>query len=78
MKVNVIGIRKVNFVDNASGAPINGHTIYCTHVADGVLGLEGKKFFIKSALDISKVELGSDVELFFNERGKVDSLQVIK
>lgn len=71
---NIVGFRPVNFKDQRSGAQIVGTTFYVTCENDGVVGLECKKFFVKSTIDTSFVRVGSMVNIAFNENGKVVSV----
>lgn len=69
----IIGIRDVNFTDAKSGAQIIGKTIYVTHKVDGVIGEEGKKYFVKQGIKFD-VSIGSKVDIFFDDRGKITSI----
>lgn len=75
---NVIGIRKVDFKDRQSGAVISGHSIFCTCKNEHVTGLEGKKFFVPARIDLSWLKIGQDVEIVFNEYGKVNDVYSMK
>lgn len=74
----IIGIRNVNFTDSKTGANISGHTIYCTTTNDYVTGLEGKKFFVPNRIDLSWVKINDQVEIAFNEYGKVADVYSMK
>lgn len=74
----VIGIRNVNFQDKASGATINGKTIYCTVANEYVQGVEGKKFFVPARVDLSWLKPNDKVEIAFNEYGKVADVYSMK
>lgn len=70
----IVGLRDVNFTDQKSGAQIVGKTIYCTHKVDGVIGEEGKKYFVKSGIKMTDISIGSQVDIFFDDRGKITSI----
>lgn len=74
----VVGFRNVAFTDQRSGSQITGTTIYVTRKADGVNGVEGKKYFIKNSIDLKWLRVGATVNIFFNEYGKVDSITECK
>lgn len=78
MKVKVVGIRKVDFPDINTGMQITGYTLYCLKEDKHVVGFEGKKFFIKSSIDITGLKVNDVVDILFNERGKVESLTISK
>lgn len=74
----VIGIRNVNFTDQKSGANITGTTLYCTTLNDFVKGVEGKKFFVPQRIDLSWLKVNDNVEIAFNEYGKVADVYSMK
>ena len=77
MIVNVVGKSKVDF-SNASGEIIRGTTLYVTHIVDNVEGLKAEKFFIKESISCNDVNVGDNIEIFFNQRGKVDTIRKSK
>lgn len=71
----IIGFQKVDFTDRVTGARITGHSIYVTRPNENIIGVEAKKFFIKSSIDTSKfLKVGATVDIFFNENGKIESI----
>ena len=78
MKIKVVGIRNVDFTDTRSGDRITGHTIYGLKEDANVVGYEGKKFFIKNSIDISNLKVNDVCDVYFNEKGKVDTLTISK
>lgn len=70
----IVGMRDVNFTDQKSGAQIVGKTLFVTHKVDGVLGEEGKKYFVKSGIALTGVTIGSNVDIFFDDRGKITNV----
>lgn len=75
---NLIGIRKVDFTDRQTGNRILGNTIYVTCPEDGVVGVSGRKYFVSSRIDISSFKIGDNIDIFFNDKGKVQSIITIK
>lgn len=78
MKVKVVGLKDVNFVDSSSGKNITGTTIFVLKEEKHTVGLESGKYFIKSSINIDGLKVNDNVDLLFNERGKVESLTICK
>lgn len=75
---NLIGVRNVNFTDRVTGNQISGNTIYVTCPEENVLGVSGRKYFVSNRIDISQISIGDNIEIFFNDKGKVQSIIKVK
>lgn len=74
MVVNVIGKSKVDFA-TADGQVIKGTSLYVSHIDEHVEGLKCEKFFVKSSIPCDDIKVGEQIELYFNQRGKIDSIR---
>ena len=74
MKVKVIGIQPVNYV-NKNGRQITGTKLHCAYEKTQVQGLCVDSFYIGNNIpNIEKVKLNEVVNLYFDQYGKVDFL----
>lgn len=73
MKVTVLGLRRVDFVDDRSGREFAGTTLFTSFKDSSVTGEMVERFYIADnlGLDFSDVQPGSQLDLEFNRRGKV-------
>lgn len=73
MKVTVLGLRRVDFVDDRSGREFAGMTLFTSFKDPAVTGEMVERFYIGDnlGLDFSDVQPGSQLDLEFNRRGKV-------
>lgn len=72
----VIGIRPLNFKAQ-DGGTIEGTTIYYEYQEQGVLGVACDKVFASIRMDISKIQVGSDVRLSFTKTGRLDDIEIL-
>ena len=76
MKVMILGKREVNFVAE-DGRQIAGASLYIGYEKDGVDGMVAEKVFVSAAkLPMKPIVVGADAEIYFDSRGKVDSVVV--
>ena len=76
MKVTAFGFRPVNFTAD-DGRTITGTTLYIGYEAEGVEGLATEKIFVSAEKMPKKAIVpGSDVEVVFNMKGKVEAVIV--
>ena len=73
MKVTVLGLRRVDFVDDRSGREFAGTTLFTSFKDPSVTGEMVERFYIGDnlGLNFSSVQPGSQLDLEFNRRGKV-------
>ena len=77
MKVKVIGIKKVDYI-NKSGRHVEGEEIHCCFEAQNVQGLCVDKFYFNIGFpNLDKVKTGKEFNIYFNQFGKPDFLTEI-
>ena len=74
MVITVIGIRKINFIDETSKKEIAGTKIFYSrepfsHEID-VIGCFADSVFISSRIVLPKISIGDTCELFYDFNGK--------
>lgn len=76
MRVKVIGIKKIDYV-NRTNRQVTGteiHTLYDDKFVDGNAV---EKFYISNTIsDCKQIKVGQYVNILFNQYGKVDFLQL--
>lgn len=78
MRVKVLGSSEVHF-RTESGAIVEGHNLFVAYEQEGTIGQRAGKFFVNQSIDFPKgLQIGSDVELSFNQYGKVDGVSLTK
>ena len=76
MKHTLLGLKKVSFTA-ADGKVVDGTTLYVAYDADGVKGMAADKLFVSSSkMPKKELVVGSDIDIYFNRFGKVDSIIV--
>lgn len=76
MKHTVLGKKAVSFTA-ADGKVIEGTTLFVAYDDDNVIGMAADKIFISAAkMPKGNIEVGSDIDIYFNRFGKVDSIIV--
>lgn len=74
MKVSVLGVRPVNFTA-ADGRLVAGSSMYIGYETEGVNGMATEKIFVSAdKLPKKAIVPGSDIEIIFNMRGKVEAI----
>lgn len=76
--MRILGIRDVNFIDEKTGKPIIGVSIYVAYPRTGVTGEETAKFFLapdKAASISNLLYPGSEVVVYFNRHGKIEAME---
>lgn len=76
MKYTVLGKKAVSFT-SSDGKEIRGTTLYAGYETDGVEGMVADKLFVSTEkLPKKDIIVGTDIEVYFNRYGKVDSIAV--
>ena len=80
MKFLLVGLQTLDFkADN--GDAVKGAKLHCLQDADTndkyMIGQWAKSFFVKESISISGVTVGKPVEIYFNEKGKVDFVKPV-
>lgn len=74
MKMTVLGIRPVNFTAS-DGRTVTGTSIFAGYETEGVDGLAVEKIFVAvDRMPKKAITVGSDVEVVFNMKGKVEGI----
>lgn len=74
MEVTFLGKKKINF-ENERGEQISGTTVFFAFPEDGIDGLMAGKAFLRGSIEIPAVKSGEQVDLTFNNRGKVTAMR---
>ncbi len=77
MKVQLVGIQPINFINNSDGKTISGTNLYCAFQDNNVEGLRTEKFFVKSEITIPEVKLNSTISIEFNFKGKIEAINKV-
>lgn len=84
MLVTVVGISNVDYVSRKTNKQVKGKTLHVLSPLTGDAGV-GKKtdtIYISDnsqvASIIPKIELGKDINVYYNRYGSVDDIQLVK
>lgn len=78
MRARVLGVAAVDFVSN-DGNRIKGTSLYVAFADEAVTGEKCDKVFLRGEIELPQgIKIGSEVELGFNMRGKVESISAVK
>ncbi|MBE6914208.1 MAG: hypothetical protein E7472_04655 [Ruminococcaceae bacterium] len=76
MKCYVIGKRKLDFTAS-DGKEIKGLSLFLGWSSDSIEGMETARFYVsESKLPKQDIQVGADIEVYFDRRGKIDSIVV--
>ncbi|MCX4341755.1 MAG: hypothetical protein OSJ72_19260 [Lachnospiraceae bacterium] len=73
MKAKLIGYAPVGFT-TPNGKLVEGMTISVGYSDEHTTGMRAKRFFVKKEIGIPQVKIGEDINIFFNQRGKVEAI----
>jgi len=74
MQAKLIGVMSVNF-SNANGEQIQGNSIFLAFKDENVQGLRTEKFFLKDSIALpEQVKINDTLEISFNHKGKIESV----
>lgn len=75
MNVKIVGIKDINYT-NKSGRQIIGTELHVTYKTEKVIGETVEKFYVPNSVNDCKcAKVGQNVNILFNQFGKVDFLQ---
>lgn len=75
MNAKIIGIKNIDYT-NKSGRKVTGTELHVSYKDNRVNGEAVDKFYISSAVNDCKLaKVGANVNILFNQYGKVDFLQ---
>ena len=72
MQAILLGVRKLDFSTN--DGQIKGTQLFIAFDSEDVTGKETDKIFVKSDIPLPKLEINKPFNVFFNRKGKVDSI----
>lgn len=75
IKARLIGYSKLDF-QSGSGEQIKGYSLYISYPQDNVIGERTDKVFVREEIEIPKVKVGDMLNLSFNVRGKLESINL--
>lgn len=73
MKAKLIGYSPVGFT-TPDGKLVEGMTISVGYSYEYTTGMREERFFVKKEIEIPQVKIGEDINIFFNQRGKVEAI----
>lgn len=73
MKAKLVGFSQIDF-QNGDGERIAGTNLFVTYPDDRVSGVKTDKFFVKDSVELPQVKLNEEINIFFNQRGKVEAI----
>lgn len=76
MKMRLLGARELDFKAN-DGSQIKGMQLFVAYQAENVVGEMADKLFIRDGLELPQFKVGETIDVAFNNRGKVDSINPI-
>lgn len=75
IKACLIGYTRLDF-QSGSGQQIKGYTLYISYPQDNVIGERTDKVFVREEIAIPKVKIGDTLNLSFDVRGKLESINL--
>ena len=72
MKVILLGVRKLDFT--TQDGQVKGTQLFIAFDEDDVQGKATDKIFIKSDMQLPKLEINKPFNVFFNRKGKVEAI----
>jgi len=72
MKVILLGVRNLDFTTQEG--QVKGTQLFIAFDEDDVKGKAADKIFIKSDMQLPKLELNKPFNVFFNRKGKVEAI----
>lgn len=77
MKAFLKGYSEVNFKTDR-GDHIEGLNLYVSYEDNNVIGEKCERFFVNKDIAIPNLNVGDSLNLFFNHRGKIESITTAK
>lgn len=74
MRAKVLGVQDIHFTNN-SGETINGTNLYIAFKDENCQGLKADKVFVREGITLPKdLKLQGEINLYFNYKGKLESI----
>lgn len=78
MRVKIVGISKIDYT-NKAGRHVNGVNLHGLFENNKTVGFATDKFYLSADFpNLDKVKINSNVDIYFNQYGKVDFLAVVE
>lgn len=78
MKIKVVGIQKIDYT-NKAGRHVSGVNLHAMYADKRTDGYAVDKFYLASDFpNLDQVKVNTEVDVYFNQYGKVDFLVVSK
>ena len=80
MVYHVLGIETGDYVSKKTGQPVRGTNLHCTYPTDPdnkkIQGDRVERLYVPERVRVDGIQLGDNVEVYFNRFGSVDSVQI--
>ena len=80
MKMEVVGIKKNEYVSKKTGEVVKSDTLYCTYRKNGIDGIGVCEIFLnESRKNLYGIEpvIGTVINVERNERGYIDDIEIV-
>lgn len=77
MQHKIHGYRELDF-KASDGKDIRGMQLFTTYPAADVTGEQTDKLFIRADMEMPSIKIGDTIDVFYNNRGKVESVKAVK
>lgn len=78
MKYIVLGKQKVDYTSKQTGQRVQGENLHCKYLQKNVEGEAVEKLYISSNVNSPIVNVGDEIDVFFNRYGSVDEVRLVK
>ena len=78
MKYIVLGKQKVDYVSSKTGQRVQGENLHCKYLQKNVEGEAVEKLYISSNVNSPIVNVGDEIDVFYNRYGSVDEVRLVK
>lgn len=79
MMYKILGIENVDYESRKTGRRVRGTNLHCVRgdkPANMVDGDAVERLYIKQDIDCSSLQVGDNIEVYYNRFGSVDSVQI--
>jgi hypothetical protein len=77
MKYIVLGKQKVDYVSSKTGQRVQGENLHCKYLQKNVEGEAVEKLYISSNVNSPIVNVGDEIDVFYNRYGGVDEVRLV-
>lgn len=76
MEMRILGARNLDFKSN-DGSEVKGIQLFVAFKTDNVTGEIADKLFVRNGITLPQFKIGDTLDIAFNNKGKVESIQAI-